>query len=141
MEISGLKNFISAGFDRWNLIKKDLSENRELSAYLKSSSLVVLFDYYQLDVDFAKGLDKPAIDDKKGLKPEELAREEFRQKMASYLENGLREVFLEARFPHIEIDLITALKAHQLIKSINNGSRASVRVVVLKESLNRKESI
>lgn len=141
MDISGLKEFISAGVGRWDLIKREFSHDTELAAYLRSSTLVVNMDHHQLDLDFARRLDKQTSGDKKDMKLEEVAREEFRQKMAAYLESGLRRLYLEVRFPFIEIDYIQKLKAHQEIRDMNSAGRASIRVIVRVHDVSNKERL
>lgn len=136
MDISGLKEFISAGIGRWELIKGEFSQDCEIAAYLRESTLVVNMDHHQLDLGFARRLDKQTTGDKKDLKPEEAAREEFRQKMAAYLESGLRRLYLEVRFTYIEIDYIQKLKAHQEIRDMNSPSCASIRVIVRVHDVN-----
>ena len=89
MDNSKLKTFIATSLERWQQIKKDLSNNREMTAYLKKSYPVVIFDHHQLALDFVKNLyDKTDYIDKKNPKPEEIKKEEFRLRMVAYFEKG-----------------------------------------------------
>lgn len=131
MDNSELKTFIAASLERWQQIKKDFSNNREMAAYLKKSYPVVMFDHRQLDLDFVKNLyDKTDYIDKKNPKPEELKKEEFRLRMVAYFEKVIKELAVGVRFPVVAIDLIQELKGHPAIKEMNLPSRAIIGVVI-----------
>lgn len=130
MNYSGLNTFIDAAIDKWKRLKADFSSNKEMRAFLSKAYPVVTFDHHQIDLEFAKNMNKPIYSDEKKASSEERKREEFRQKMVSYLENDLKEVFLEIRFSQIEMRFIQELKAHPAIKDLNWQSPASIRIII-----------
>lgn len=127
-----LNEFVDDGLKKWEQIKKDFSDDGQMSNYLKKAYPVVMFDHYQLDVDLAKNLYKAVYDTyKEKVTPEERKREEFRQKMVIYFDEDLRGVFVEVRFfPYMDIELIQRLKKHPSIQGLNSDSLASINVII-----------
>lgn len=131
MDNSELKTFIATSLERWQQIKKDFSNNREMAAYLNKSYPVVMFNHHQLDLDFVKNMyDKTDYIDKKNPKPEEIKKEEFRLRMVAYFEKAIMELAVGVRFPVLAIDLIQELKGHSAIKEMNLPSCVNIGVVI-----------
>lgn len=132
LNYSELKTFIDNGLERWEQVKKDFLQNREMAAFLKKSYPVVIFDHYQLDVDLAKNLYMAIYDThKEKVTLEERKREEFRHKMLLHFENELEELSMEIRLPWVDTALIQEIKAYPDIKDLNYlQSIASIRVLI-----------
>lgn len=132
MNYSELKTFIDNGLERWGQIKKEFSQNKEMSAFLKKAYPVIMFDHYQLDVDLAKNLYMAVYDThKEKVTLEERKREEFRQNMVLHFENEIEELSMEIRLPWVDTALIQEIKAYLGIKDLNYlQSTASIRVVI-----------
>lgn|SRR4030067_1706166 len=127
MKYADFLKFINAGLAKWERIKKDFSSDKEMSAFLKKAYPIVMFDYHQLDISFARELYiKP-----KNIKTfEEIKKEEFRLKMVEYFEKELKEIYLDARVQSLNIEFIQMLKRHPEIKGLNSESPASIRIVI-----------
>lgn len=125
-----LEKFIYNGLEKWEKIKNDYSHNKEMSAFLKKSYPVVVFDHHQFEIDFVKNLYRPLSKKRTELTTEEIKAEELRRQMVSYYENNLKELTLEVRFPSVVIELIQELKMHSSIKDLNSHRRASIKVII-----------
>lgn len=133
MDYLKLNKFIDDSLKKWEQIKRDFSDDSDMSNYLKKAYPVVIFDHHQLDLRLAKNLYKPVYDpnkEEKDVTPEERKREEFRKKMVLHFENDLQETSLEIRFPYMVIELIQKLKAHPVIRDLNSHSMASIVVII-----------
>lgn len=131
LNYSDLMAFIDDSIERWEQIKKEFSQHKEMSAFLKKAYPVIMFDHYQLDVDFAKNLYMAVYDaHKEKVTLEERKKEEFRQKMVLHFENELEELSMEIRLPWVEMALIQELKAYPAIKDLNFRCPALIRVVI-----------
>lgn len=131
LNYSDLMAFIADGIKRWEQIKKEFSQNKEMSAFLKKVYPVIMLDHYQLDVDLAKNLYMAVYDThKEKVTLEERKREEFRQKMVLHFENELEELSVEVRLPWVDMALIQDLKAYPDVKDFNLQGPTSIRVVI-----------
>lgn len=133
MKYTELISFINASLEKWEKIKKDFSNDKEMSAFLKKAYAVVMLDYHQLDISLARELykkPKAAKEFEDIIKRELRLREEFRLRMAEYFEKELKVVSLDVRFQYLNIELIQMLKSHPDIKEVNDPSPASIRVVI-----------
>ncbi|OGW03245.1 MAG: hypothetical protein A2Z59_07770 [Nitrospinae bacterium RIFCSPLOWO2_02_39_17] len=133
--MENLDKFVCNSIEKWEKIKNDFSHNKEMSAFLKKSYLVVVFDHYQFEINFVKNLYKPLSKKGRECTPEEIKAEELRKQMVSYYENNLKEMTLEIRFPTVVIELIQELKMHLSIKDLNSHRRASIRVAISRWNL------
>src|SRR3990167_4221887 len=102
--MENLDKFVCNSIEKWEKIKNDFSHNKEMSAFLKKSYLVVVFDHYQFEINFVKNLYKPLSKKGRECTPEEIKAEELRKQMVSYYENNLKEMTLEIRFPTVAIE-------------------------------------
>lgn len=126
-----LQNFIFTGLKKWKQIKLDFSNNKEMSVFLNRAYPVIMFDHYQLNMELAKNLYRLICSDEKKATLEERQREAFRQKMVSYFENDLQELFLEMRFLWLKIEFIQELKHHPAIRELNHIDQANINIIIL----------